>query len=309
MNEHGDIGCDRFADVAAELSLGVLTGRERADALAHLERCDACRETVRQLTQTSEQLLGLLPAVEPPAGFETRVLSRLGIAMPDVPPTAAEDLMPGFADGQPGAPAGTRLDEPAGTRLGAPAGGGPAGLPSGQLAGQPAGHDSERLGVTSRRRRARRAAKTSPPGHAAPSGRPGSTRGPGRRTLATLVTALAVVVAALGGWGLRGVTSPAAQSPLRSASLLSVTQQDVGSVYYYNSGTQWLYMAVDMPSGNGTVTCQLKSADGHYTTVGKFQLSQGYGAWGSPARWSAGQPVGARLVGPNGKVLASATFS
>src|ERR1700677_3621147 len=88
MSERGDMGCDEFADVAAELALGVLTGRERADALAHLERCDACRETVRQLTMTGEQLLGLLPAVEPPAGFESRVLARLGIAVPDAPPSA-----------------------------------------------------------------------------------------------------------------------------------------------------------------------------------------------------------------------------
>jgi hypothetical protein len=301
MSEYGDMGCDRFADVAAELSLGVLTGRERADALAHLEHCDACRETVRQLTQTGEQLLGLLPAVEPPAGFETRVLSRLGIAVPDVPPPAAENLARGHAGGQPGEPAD---GQPVGQ-----ADGQPEGQPAGSRGAQPAGHDSERPGVTSRRRRARRSAKTSPPGHAAPASRPGSTRGPGRRTLATLVTALAVVVAALGGWGLRSVTASTPKSPLSSATLISSTQQDVGDVYYYNSGTQWLYMAVDMPSGDGTVTCELKSADGHYTTFGKFQLSQGYGAWGSPVRWSSGQPVGARLLAANGKVLATATFS
>lgn len=86
MSEHSDMGCGEFADVAAELALGVLMGRERAGALAHLERCDACRETVRQLTMTGEQLLELLPAVEPPAGFESRTMARLGIAVPDVPP-------------------------------------------------------------------------------------------------------------------------------------------------------------------------------------------------------------------------------
>jgi hypothetical protein len=233
---------------------------------------------------TGEQLLGLLPSVEPPAGFETRVLSRLGIAVPDVPPPAAEELATGHVAGH--------------------TGGRPGGLPVDQSSSR-----GSEPGVTSRRRRSRRAAKTSPPGHAGPAGRPGATRGPGRRTLATLVTALAVVVAALGGWGLRGMTSSTSQSPLSSAALMSDTHQDVGSVYYYNSGTQWLYMAVDMPSGNGMVTCELKSADGHYTTVGKFRLSQGYGAWGSPARWSSGKPTGARLVAPNGTVLAAATFS
>jgi hypothetical protein len=288
MNDYDDMGCGRFAGVAAELSLGVLTGREHADALAHLEYCGACRETVRQLTPTGEQLLGLLPDAEPSAGFETRVLSRLRIAAPDVPPPAVGDLAPGYAGGY----------------LGDPAAGRPAGLPGGQSSGP--GSEPR---VTSRRRRARRAARTSPPGHGAPVGQPGPARGPGRRTLATLVTALAVVLAALSGWGLRCVTAPAPSSPLSSAALLSATRQDVGTVYYYNSGTQWLYMNVDMPSGNGTVACELKGADGRYTPIGTFRLTQGHGAWGSPARWPGGKPAGARLVAPNGGVLATATFS
>ena len=71
--------CDRFPDVAAELALGVLTGRERAEAVPQLDRCDACREDVRELAFTGEELLGLLPEVTPPAGFEYRVRDELGI--------------------------------------------------------------------------------------------------------------------------------------------------------------------------------------------------------------------------------------
>jgi anti-sigma-K factor RskA len=82
MSELNEMGCEQFADVAAELALGVLTGRERADALAHLDGCDACRATVRQLTLTAEELLGLLPASEPPPGFETRVMERIGLGAP-----------------------------------------------------------------------------------------------------------------------------------------------------------------------------------------------------------------------------------
>jgi hypothetical protein len=78
VSELNDMGCAGFADVAAELALGVLTGRERAEALAHLDRCAACQESVRQLTVTGEELLRLLPAGEPPSGFETRVLELLG---------------------------------------------------------------------------------------------------------------------------------------------------------------------------------------------------------------------------------------
>ena len=80
MSEINEMGCDDLAEVAAELALGVVTGRERAQAIAHLDRCDACREHIRQLTLTGEDLLGLLPGIEPPVGFETRVMSRLGLA-------------------------------------------------------------------------------------------------------------------------------------------------------------------------------------------------------------------------------------
>jgi hypothetical protein len=82
MSELNDMTCAELADVAAELALGVLTGRERAVAIAHLDRCDACREDVRHLMATGEQLLELIPPAEPPAGFETRVLERIGLPTP-----------------------------------------------------------------------------------------------------------------------------------------------------------------------------------------------------------------------------------
>lgn len=93
MSELNEMGCEEFAAVAAELALGVLTGRERAEALAHLDGCDACRAEVRQLTLTAEELLGLLPAAEPPPGFESRVMARIA------PAGAAA---PGGATGAPG---------------------------------------------------------------------------------------------------------------------------------------------------------------------------------------------------------------
>jgi hypothetical protein len=80
MSEQNEMSCDQFADVAAELALGVLTGRERAQAVVHLDECDSCREHVRQLSLTGEELLGLLPSQEPPEGFESRVMAGLGLA-------------------------------------------------------------------------------------------------------------------------------------------------------------------------------------------------------------------------------------
>jgi hypothetical protein len=85
MSEMNDMSCVMLADVAAELALGVLTGRERADAIEHLDRCETCREDVHKLMATGDELLGLLPPAEPPAGFETRVLDRLGLLAPGLP--------------------------------------------------------------------------------------------------------------------------------------------------------------------------------------------------------------------------------
>jgi hypothetical protein len=80
MTEPNGMSCGDFDDVAAELALEVLTGRERAKAIAHLDECASCREHVRQLSLTGEEMLGLLPSREPREGFESRVMDRLGVA-------------------------------------------------------------------------------------------------------------------------------------------------------------------------------------------------------------------------------------
>lgn len=234
MTELYGMSCAEFADVAAELALGVLTGRERADALAHLEHCDACREHVSQLTMTGEELLALLPSREPPPGFETRVMERLGLG-----------------------PAVTTAPFGKKTRI---------------------------------------AAKL---GHRA------------RRTLAAAAAVVAVAGAALGGWGLHAVTSPSPPAVLSSAALTTVAgHQYAGEVFLYTGDPRWMYMTLDLDSGdkNATVICQLVRADGHVTTVGSFKLNDGYGSWGSPA-WTGGDtPVSARLIATNGTVLATANF-
>jgi len=79
VSELNEMGCAGFADVTAELALGVLTGRERAAALAHLGGCAVCQENVRRLAVTGERLVELLPAREPSAGFEARVMELLGL--------------------------------------------------------------------------------------------------------------------------------------------------------------------------------------------------------------------------------------
>jgi hypothetical protein len=74
-----DLDCERLHELAAELSLGVLPGRDRAEALAHVQECPACEAYLRELTGIGDRLVGLAPAVEPPVGFEQRVLDRIGV--------------------------------------------------------------------------------------------------------------------------------------------------------------------------------------------------------------------------------------
>lgn len=69
--------CAQCHEMAPELALGVLAGAERARAIGHLDNCADCRAYVSRLTITGEQLLGLVPGVEPPIGFERRVMSAI----------------------------------------------------------------------------------------------------------------------------------------------------------------------------------------------------------------------------------------
>jgi hypothetical protein len=73
MNGHDDVHAN-----AAELALGLLSGDERAEALAHLEGCHSCRALVEDLSEVADGLLLLAQEAEPPAGFESAVLARVG---------------------------------------------------------------------------------------------------------------------------------------------------------------------------------------------------------------------------------------
>jgi len=76
------MSCTELVDVADELALGALPGDVRALALHHLEACAPCRATVEALCETADQLLFANAAVEPPSGFEDRVLARLAAERP-----------------------------------------------------------------------------------------------------------------------------------------------------------------------------------------------------------------------------------
>jgi hypothetical protein len=71
--------CEETRRLAAELALDVVDGAERAQALRHLAECADCRRAVKDLSEVADELLMVAPEREPPAGFESRVVGRLGL--------------------------------------------------------------------------------------------------------------------------------------------------------------------------------------------------------------------------------------
>jgi Putative zinc-finger len=81
--------CSQLRDMAPEVALGLVTGEERAVALAHLEGCAACRAEVASLAGVADELLLIGPEAPPPQGFDRRVLARLTEVWATEAPSAA----------------------------------------------------------------------------------------------------------------------------------------------------------------------------------------------------------------------------
>jgi hypothetical protein len=72
-------GCEQYENELAELALGVLTGRERARVLSHVESCPRCAEELEVLSRTADTVVMAAPEMEPPLGFEVRLFERMGV--------------------------------------------------------------------------------------------------------------------------------------------------------------------------------------------------------------------------------------
>jgi Putative zinc-finger len=72
--------CEEMRDLAPDVALNTLSADERSEALRHLATCAECRRLVDQLSEVADELFTLAPAQEPPAGFESRTLERMGLA-------------------------------------------------------------------------------------------------------------------------------------------------------------------------------------------------------------------------------------
>ena len=72
-------GCEQYSNELAELALGVLTGRERAQVLAHVESCPRCADELEHLARVADTVVQAAPEMEPPLGFEVRLFEQMGV--------------------------------------------------------------------------------------------------------------------------------------------------------------------------------------------------------------------------------------
>ncbi|HSZ37804.1 MAG TPA: zf-HC2 domain-containing protein [Acidimicrobiales bacterium] len=72
--------CAQHREELSELALGVLTGRDRARVLAHVESCPRCTDELEQLSRAANAVVQVAPEAEPLMGFEVRLFERMGVA-------------------------------------------------------------------------------------------------------------------------------------------------------------------------------------------------------------------------------------
>lgn len=81
MSARAPVGCAEFDLLADELALGQVGEPTRGRLLAHAATCPHCHSLLESLGTVADRLLLAAPQVEPPEGFETRVVARLGTAV------------------------------------------------------------------------------------------------------------------------------------------------------------------------------------------------------------------------------------
>jgi hypothetical protein len=68
--------CAVVHDDLNEFALGILNGRHRSRVLDHVTSCEECRSELEALAVVADDLMALAPHVEPPLGFESRLVDR-----------------------------------------------------------------------------------------------------------------------------------------------------------------------------------------------------------------------------------------
>jgi len=72
------VTCEVFDDAVDELAVEGVDEPRRSELLAHAAGCARCEARLDELAAVADRMLLLAPAVEPPPGFESRALARMG---------------------------------------------------------------------------------------------------------------------------------------------------------------------------------------------------------------------------------------
>jgi hypothetical protein len=102
--------------------------------------------------------------------------------------------------------------------------------------------------------------------------------------------------------------APGPKAPIETAALYSGSHM-VGRVLVYAGNPTWLFMYMDDPAWQGAIHCEVVVDQGPTVDLGQFWLSEGKGAWAASVDQPAGRLSQARIVGSDGKVLASANLT
>ncbi|MFD5506370.1 anti-sigma factor family protein [Streptomyces sp. NPDC127051] len=138
-----------------------------------------------------------------------------------------------------------------------------------------------------------------------------------RPRVAAVAAALAVACG-FGGWAAGTAIQQASAPPVSptaraGAELLQAPLvtggREVGRVFAHPGAKGWVYMSVDLEKPMPEISCVLDHRDGTMTRLGTFSLRDGYGYWVATADVNATTLAGARLLTPEGSVLASAHFA
>lgn len=80
----------------------------------------------------------------------------------------------------------------------------------------------------------------------------------------------------------------------------------LGQVVVSEGPPAWMFVTVNGTAASGSVRCDVTLAGGQVETVGMFQISGEYGAWGAPLTAPAHDVRSAQLIDSSGSIVADA---
>lgn len=89
-----ELSCDRCTELTGEVALGIAGAEERAEVLAHVDHCAACRSELASAADVADALVELVPAATAPKSLEPKTLAALSRAAPDPAPAARRPAQP-----------------------------------------------------------------------------------------------------------------------------------------------------------------------------------------------------------------------